>query len=91
MKIAEYCGEGVLKIIDIILCDDDKFILKLGSEKIKEEIDKNRLEARVVCMATDSSYAFNYLNNNKGAYLIFLDLDFGNGNFFTIKLSPLSH
>lgn len=87
MKIAEYCGEGVLKIIDIILCDDDKFILKLGSEKIKEEIDKNRLEARVVCMATDSSYAFNYLNNNKGAYLIFLDLDFGNGNLNGIDIA----
>lgn len=63
--------------IGIILCDDDKFILKLGYEKIQQQIIKNDLQAQVVCMSDDAYEIIKYLNNNKGSFLIFLDLDFG--------------
>lgn len=66
--------------MNIILCDDDKFILKLASDRINGTIHKYRLDdVQITCMATDSMEVFQYVKNNPGEHLVFLDLDFGSG------------
>lgn len=66
-------------MLKILLCDDDPFILKLGAEKINEMIEAQGFSAKVVSLASGSSELLSYIKNNPSQYLIFLDLDFGNG------------
>lgn len=77
----------VLSILDIILCDDDKFILQLGAKRIEEEIAQKHVDARMACIAVESNEVLQYLKNNAGYYLIFLDLDFGNGKLNGIDVA----
>lgn len=74
-------------MLNIILCDDDKFILQLASEHICEEIAKKRLEAQIVCKSVNSMDIFQYVKNNRGDYLVFLDLDFGEGRLNGIDVA----
>jgi DNA-binding LytR/AlgR family response regulator len=74
-------------MLNIILCDDDKFILQLATDKIKEEIINQKLGAQIVCVATDSVEVFQYIKCNPGSYLIFLDLDFGSGKLNGIDVA----
>ncbi|BBF43416.1 response regulator [Lachnospiraceae bacterium KM106-2] len=74
-------------MVNIIMCDDDKFILQLAIEKIKEQISNNKLDARLACVSTDSNSVFKHLKNNAGAYLAFLDLDFGQGKLNGIDVA----
>lgn len=74
-------------MLKIILCDDDQFILKLGAEKINELIKSQKLDAKVVSMASSSNELFSYIKNNPSQYLIFLDLDFGNGKLNGIDVA----
>lgn len=74
-------------MLGIILCDDDKFILQLSAERIKEEINKNQIDAMICCMTTDSREMFQFLKNNEDDYLFFLDLDFGKDKLNGIDLA----
>ncbi|MFA9377796.1 MAG: response regulator [Lachnotalea sp.] len=74
-------------MLNIILCDDDRFILNLAGEQIENEILKNHLDAQISCKTAQSYEVFQYLKNNDGAYLIFLDLDFGNGKLNGIDVA----
>ncbi len=69
-------------MLKIILCDDDQFILQLGADKINEMI-----EAKIVSIASSSNELFSYIRNNPSQYLIFLDLDFGNGKLNGIDVA----
>lgn len=74
-------------MLKIILCDDDPFILQLGAEKINDMIKSQRLDAKVVSLASGSNELFYYIKNNPSQYLIFLDLDFGNGKLNGIDVA----
>ena len=74
-------------MLKIILCDDDQFILQLGAEKINEMIEENDFDAKIVSMASSSKELFSYIRNNSSQYLIFLDLDFGNGKLNGIDVA----
>lgn len=74
-------------MLGIILCDDDRFLLKLESQKIQEEIVKNQLQARICCVTQDSNEMFRYLKQNPGVYLFFVDLDFGKGKLNGIDIA----
>lgn len=74
-------------MLKIILCDDDRFILRLSADKINGMIEANGFDAKIVSMATDSNELFSYIRNNPSQYLIFLDLDFGNGKLNGIDVA----
>lgn len=74
-------------MLKIILCDDDPFILQLGADKINDTIRSQRLNAKLVSLASGSSELFSYMKNNPSQYLIFLDLDFGNGKLNGIDVA----
>ena len=74
-------------MLKIILCDDDQFILHLGTEKINEMIEVNGFNAKIVSIASGSNELFSYIRNNPSQYLIFLDLDFGNGKLNGIDVA----
>lgn len=74
-------------MLKIIMCDDDKFILKLSAERISQEIKKLKLLAEIVCITTDVKEMFNFLEKNPNDYLCFLDLDFGEGHLNGIDIA----
>lgn len=74
-------------MLKIILCDDDPFILRLGADKINHMIGTQGFDAKVVSLASGSNELFSYIKNNPSQYLIFLDLDFGNGNLNGIDVA----
>lgn len=74
-------------MLKIILCDDDPFILQLGAEKINDLIKAQRLDAKVVSLASGSNELLYYIKNNPSQYLIFLDLDFGDGKLNGIDVA----
>ena len=96
-----YTGKNKLArgdfMVQVMLCDDDPFILKLARQQMEEEITEKKLDARTVCVAEESSELFRYIQKNPGEYLVFLDLDFGTGRLNGIdvarkirELSPAS-
>ena len=74
-------------MLKIILCDDDRFVLQLGAEKINEMIRVNGFDAKIVSIAANSNELFSYIRNNPSLYLIFLDLDFGSGKLNGIDVA----
>ena len=74
-------------MLKIILCDDDPFILQLSAEKIKDIIATQGFTAKVVSLASGSNELLSYIKNNPSQYLIFLDLDFGNGKLNGIDVA----
>ncbi len=83
----QFHKKGVLSMLKIILCDDDQFILQLGAEKMNDMIKSQKLDAKVVSLASGSHELFSYIKNNPSQYLIFLDLDFGNGKLNGIDVA----
>ena len=74
-------------MLKIILCDDDRFILQLGAEKINDMIETNGFDAKIVSIAANSNELFSYIKNNPSHYLVFLDLDFGSGKLNVIDVA----
>ena len=74
-------------MLKIILCDDDQFILQLGADKINEMTRANGYDAKIVSIASNSNELFSYIRNNPSQYLVFLDLDFGNGKLNGIDVA----
>ncbi|MCM1064022.1 MAG: LytTR family DNA-binding domain-containing protein [Eubacterium sp.] len=74
-------------MLKIILCDDDPFILRLGAEKISDLIASQGFDAKVVSLASGSQELFSYVKKNPSQYLVFLDLDFGNGKLNGIDVA----
>lgn len=74
-------------MLRIILCDDDQFILQLGAERINEIIKTSGFDAKIVSIASSSNELLSFVKNNPSQYLIFLDLDFGNGKLNGIDVA----
>lgn len=74
-------------MLDIIMCDDDPFIVGLVREKIIELIRRNRYQAQLSCSTTKSADVLEFIRKNAGAYLVFLDLDFGSGKLNGIDIA----
>lgn len=65
-------------MLNIVLCDDDPFILRLGAEKMERIIEQKGCRAQVATVQTGGEQV-TFVKNNSGARLVFLDLDFGEG------------
>lgn len=74
-------------MLNIVLCDDDPFILRLGAEQIRQVIDQERLDAALAAMVQDSTELFAFVRRNPGELLVFLDLDFGQGKLNGIDIA----
>lgn len=74
-------------MIKIVMCDDDRFLLKLEEEQLEKEIRQANIDAKIVCMATSSKELFQFLKSNPSEYLFFLDLDFGLGELNGIDMA----
>lgn len=74
-------------MLKIILGDDDKFLLALEREKLDQEIGQLQINAKIVFLSTSDVELLQYVNNNKDTYLIFLDLDFGQGRLNGIDIA----
>lgn len=74
-------------MLKIILCDDDPFILRLGSEKIQEILTEGSLDAQLAAIVQSSGELFSFFKSNSGDYLVFLDLDFGQGRLNGIDIA----
>ena len=64
-------------MLNIAICDDDQFTLKLASGMLEKAIQASRTEARIVCLASAGGELLNFIKNTSGPYLYFLDFDFG--------------
>lgn len=80
-------GKKYAMMITVILCDDDRFILQLATERINEVIKRYNLAAQIGCIATDRVEILQYMKNNSGPYLVFLDLDLGIGKLNGIDVA----
>ncbi|MCL2839640.1 MAG: LytTR family DNA-binding domain-containing protein [Defluviitaleaceae bacterium] len=67
-------------MLGIIVCDDDKFMLEMSADTVRECIDADNLPARIVCVTQDFSETLLYIEKNPASYLYFLDIDFGRAN-----------
>ena len=80
-------GREYAMMITVILCDDDRFILQLATERINEVIKQYKLTAQIGCIATDRVEILQYMKKNNGLYLVFLDLDLGVGKLNGIDVA----
>lgn len=64
-------------MLRIILCDDDSFFLSFEKEIITKIISDGKINAAVSCTASSAAEILSFTGSNPGAYLIFMDLDFG--------------
>jgi len=76
-------------MLEIIICDDDRFMINISSKLVKQCIDNYDLDAKIVCMTTNYKEVVHFLSNNKGKYLYFLDLDFGKGNLNGVDIAKI--
>lgn len=74
-------------MVSIILCDDDLFILQLCTNIINEIKERTKWDIELACIAKNSNELLSYIQNNNGTYLIFLDLDFGQGKLNGIDIA----
>ncbi len=64
-------------MLNIIVCDDDAFTLRLVTSLLKTAIEKSAAKARLSCIASSGMEVLNFIANSPGSYLYFLDFDFG--------------
>lgn len=64
-------------MLQIILCDDDHFTLRLTSGLLNQAISAGRTDARIVCLASSGAELLAFIRRNAGSYLYFLDFDLG--------------
>lgn len=76
-------------MIEIILCDDDPFILKIAKETIHKVIHTYYLEAQIACVSESYSEIIKFIEDNPKPYLCFIDLDFGKEKLNGIDIAKL--
>ncbi len=64
-------------MLNIIICDDDPFTLRLSASLLNKAISRSRADACLSCIASSGGELINFINNSPGSYLYFLDYDFG--------------
>lgn len=76
-------------MIEIILCDDDPFILKVAKETIHKVIHTYYLEAQIACVSESYLEIIKFIEDNPRPYLCFIDLDFGKEKLNGIDIAKL--
>ena len=76
-------------MLGVIVCDDDRFMLETSAKLARQYIEGNRLAAAVICAATDYREALCYIEKNPGAYLYFLDIDFGKARLNGVDIAKV--
>ena len=66
-------------MLNIVLCDDDPFILRLGAEKMERIIEQKGCRAQVATTVQTGGELVTFATNNSGARPVFPHLDFGEG------------
>ena len=64
-------------MLGVIVCDDDRFMMETSAKLARQCIKSNGFAAVVLCAATDFREVLRFIEKNPGAYLYFLDIDFG--------------
>lgn len=74
-------------MLNIVLCDDDPFILRLGADQVRQVIAQERLPAVLAARAQTSGELLAFAQRGPGELLVFLDLDFGRGRLNGIDIA----
>ena len=84
-------------MLSVIICDDDRFMMETSAKLVRQCISSNEFAAVVVCATTDFMEVLRFFEKNPGAYLYFLDIDFGKASLNGVdvakvikKTAPLS-
>lgn len=64
-------------MLNLILCDDDPFTLRLVTALVEAAIQKSGVQARISCIASSGSELLAFLGRSSGPFLYFLDFDLG--------------
>lgn len=78
---------GVIYVLGVIVCDDDLFMLETSAKTARKCIKDNGIPASVICATTDFKEALLFIEKNPGAYLYFLDIDFGKANLNGVDIA----
>jgi CheY-like chemotaxis protein len=81
--------QGAQGALGVIVCDDDRFMLETSARLARKCIEENGLAAALVCAATDFKEALRFIEKNPGAYLCFLDIDFGKASLNGVDIAKL--
>ena len=76
-------------MLGIVVCDDDRFMLDLSAKTARKCIKDSGLPAGVLCATTNFSEVFRFVEKNPGAYLYFLDIDFGKANLNGVDIAKV--
>ena len=76
-------------MVEIILCDDDPFILKIAKETIQKVIHTYYLKAQIACVSVNYREVIGFIEENPKPYLYFIDLDFGRGKLNGIDIAKI--
>lgn len=72
-------------MLNIIICDDDRFTLHMLSTLLEQAIRQSKAEAKLVCISSTGQDMLKFIRNG-GNYLYFLDYDFGRESLNGIDL-----
>ena len=73
----------------VIICDDDRFMLETSKKSAQLCITKANLSICVVCATQDFKEVLLFVEKNPGAYLYFLDIDFGRDSLNGVDVAKI--
>ena len=76
-------------MLGVIICDDDRFMMETSVKLARQCIKSNGFAAAVVCAAADFREALRFIEKNPGAYLYFLDINFGKANLNGLDIAKV--
>jgi len=78
-------------MLGIIICDDDRFMLDMSVETVRQCIAKENLSksTSVVCTTNDYNDVLLFLEKNPDKYLYFIDIDFGRDTLNGVDVAKL--
>ena len=76
-------------MLNVIICDDDRFMLESSVQAAQTCIRKGSLNSGVVCATQDFREVLLFLDKNPGTYLYFLDIDFGRDNLNGLDVAKI--
>lgn len=72
-------------MLNIIICDDDRFTLQMLSTLLERAIIQSKVKAKIVCLSSTGQDLLQFIHSG-GTYLYFLDFDFGRESLNGIDL-----
>ena len=74
-------------MLEIILCDDDPFILKIIREQVEHILSESISEGRIACVASGYQELFLFLKKHSDVYNIVLALDVQHYDFIYVYIA----